>query len=122
MCTSYHMAFPEQLIARLQEDLSRLPVTARFAEQGTPVRLSGDVFPKSVVPALCVNRRGVQMSFPMRWGFQIPGMSLVVNARSETAAQKPLFRESWRFHRCALPASWYYDWEHFRTENGKTKT
>ncbi len=122
MCTSYHMAFTEQLVAEYWKDVSRLPMTARFAEQGTPVRFSGDVFPKSVVPALCMNRKGEQTAFPMRWGFQIPGMSLVVNARTETAAEKPLFRESWRFHRCVLPASWYYEWEHYLGENGKMKT
>ena len=122
MCTSYHMAFPEQLIAEYWENVSRLPMTERFAERGTPVRFSGDIFPKAVVPAICANRRGERTAFPMRWGFQIPGMSLVVNARTETAAEKPLFRESWRFHRCVLPASWYYEWEHYPDRNGKRKT
>ena len=61
-------------------------------------------------------------AFPRRWGFQIPGGSLVVNARSETAASKPTFRDAWRSHRCIVPASWYFEWEHTKTPAGKTKT
>ena len=35
-----------------------------------------------------------------------------MNARSETAAGKPTFREDWKKHRCIVPASWYFEWEH----------
>ena len=56
----------------------------------------------------------------MKWGFS--GKSLLVNARSETAASRPTFREAWERHRCIVPASWYYEWEHLRGSNGKTRT
>ncbi|MBP5295110.1 MAG: SOS response-associated peptidase [Lachnospiraceae bacterium] len=58
----------------------------------------------------------------MRWGFQIPGRSLLVNARVETASEKPTFREAWQRHRCIIPASWYYEWEHLVGNNGRKKT
>ena len=58
----------------------------------------------------------------MRWGYQIPGRSLLVNARVETAAEKPSFRESWQIHRCIIPASWYYEWEHLIGNSGQKKT
>ena len=38
--------------------------------------------------------------------------SLLLNARSETAAEKPAFREDWRRHRCIVPATYYFEWEH----------
>ena len=47
---------------------------------------------------------------------------LLVNARSETAAVKASFREAWACRRCIIPASWYYEWEHFTDENGRKKT
>ena len=40
-------------------------------------------------------------------------------SRSETASQKPLFRESARLRRCLVPASFYYEWE--RRTGGKTR-
>ena len=36
-----------------------------------------------------------------------------------TAAAKPSFREGWQLHRCAVPVSWYYEWEHTLSRSGR---
>lgn len=52
----------------------------------------------------------------MRWGF-IPAWykapndgPLIINARSDTVATKPAFREAIRTRRCIVPASGFYEW------------
>ena len=52
----------------------------------------------------------------MRWGFvpkwyRTPSDGpLLINARGETLAEKPAFREAARMRRCLIPASGYYEW------------
>ena len=57
----------------------------------------------------------------MRWGL-IPSWSKdasssasMINARSETAATKPAFREPMKFRRCLVPADGFYEWRRTRT-------
>ena len=54
----------------------------------------------------------------MRWGFQMgEKAALLINARSETAAEKPTFANGWRQRRCLIPAAYYYEWQ--RAGEGK---
>jgi putative SOS response-associated peptidase YedK len=52
----------------------------------------------------------------MRWGFlphwykTTSGGPLLINARSETIAEKPAFRAACRERRCLIPASGFYEW------------
>ena len=51
----------------------------------------------------------------MRWGFSNPyKKGLIINARSETAREKNLFRESIMNRRCIIPASGFYEWDAYR--------
>jgi putative SOS response-associated peptidase YedK len=61
-----------------------------------------------------------------RWGF-LPGFvkdvgdfPLIINARSETAASKPSFRNAMKRRRCLIPADAYYEW--LRSGEGRKAT
>jgi putative SOS response-associated peptidase YedK len=97
-------------------------LTGKFISAGSAILTSGEIRPTNVVPVIAPDRHGRKVVFPMKWGFQIPGRSLVVNARVETAAQKPTFQDSWAKRRCIIPASWYFEWEHFTGNSGQKKT
>lgn len=51
-----------------------------------------------------------------RWGFiphwykKLNDGPLLINARSETIAEKPAFRAACRTRRCLIPATGYYEW------------
>jgi len=55
---------------------------------------------------------------PMRWGLvpswwskPLKEMKMATfNARAETVAEKPMFRDSFKKRRCLIPASGYYEW------------
>lgn len=94
----------------------------KFRDAGASVLTGGEARLTNVVPVIAPDRNGIKTVFPMRWGFRVPGLSLVVNARTETAAVRPTFRDAWRQHRCAIPAESYIEWEHIAAPNGKTRT
>lgn len=72
------------------------------------------------VVRVCEHRRRGDL---VRWGLvphwvKDPGdFTLLINARSETARDKPAFRSAMRHRRCLVPASGFYEWQ--RTDTGK---
>ena len=73
--------------------------------------------------AVISNREPQSLSF-MKWGL-VPSWAKdpkignrMINARSETAAEKPSFRSAFKGRRCLIPADGYYEW----ARQGKRKT
>ena len=86
---------------------------------GETVKTSGEIFPTDTVPVIANNRNLSPTPFAMQWGYGMPDGRRVINARSETASVKPLFRDGMRQRRCAIPATGYYEWE--RASGQRTK-
>lgn len=126
MCTRFNIdrADYSPVLEKIIKQAASTALARRFMEKlSKPLMTEGEVRPTDVAAVVAPDRHGEKAVFPMKWGFSIPGnRSPLINARSETASIKPTFSESWRRRRCAIPASWYYEWEHVKMTDGKTVT
>ncbi len=105
MCSRYSLTSPPEA------------VRAFFAydnEEGFPPRYN--IAPTQPVAIVRNGHRGNRELALVRWGL-IPSwakdptkLSTLINARSETAAEKPSFRASLRHRRCLVPADAFYEW------------
>jgi putative SOS response-associated peptidase YedK len=53
---------------------------------------------------------GTGRVIPARWGWENHGRAPVINARFESAPDKPLFRQAWKEGRCLIPVDGFYEW------------
>lgn len=76
-----------------------------------------NVAPTQPVPAVRDVGAGRQLAV-VRWGLVTPWSEgpdgkgpLLINARGETASERPSFRTALRRRRCLVPADGFYEWE-----------
>lgn len=78
---------------------------------------TGEVYPTNYAPILIMENKKIE-PVCYKWGF--PGFkknSLIINARSESASEKKMFKESFLSRRCIIPANGFYEWS--RTKEKK---
>lgn len=80
-----------------------------------------NIAPSSQICAITADENELRHLKMMRWGL-IPSWAKdatignkLANARGETVAEKPSFRSAFKYHRCIIPASGFYEW---KTERG----
>jgi putative SOS response-associated peptidase YedK len=105
MCGRFLMTQPNDAVARIFDARpdNDLPQVPRYNICPT----------QEVAVVTAVAGRRLQA---MRWGF-IPSWyatpaqgPLIINARAETIATKPAFRDAVRARRCIIPAAGFYEW------------
>ena len=123
MCCRYYMEMSPELKPYVDEARNSALGKKMINLLGKPLKTEGEIFPTDMVPVIATSKSRRQTIFPMVWGFDITGLdSPVVNARVETAGTKTSFKDSWLTRRCIIPTSYYFEWEHFKRPDGKTKT
>ncbi|OUS35248.1 DUF159 family protein [Rhodobacterales bacterium 56_14_T64] len=106
MCGRFATTLPNDAMAQLfaAQPANNLPVVPNF-----------NVCPTTAVHAVQSGETGRQL-VSMRWGFlprwyqTTSAGPLLINARSETIAQKPAFAKACRERRCLIPATGFYEW------------
>lgn len=107
MCGRFTITHPDEALARLFAAVqgNDLPPVPRY-----------NVCPTTPV-VVVTSDQGARRLRAMRWGF-IPSWykapndgPLIINARADTVATKPAFREAIRTRRCIVPASGFYEWQ-----------
>lgn len=80
----------------------------------------GEAFPSNDLPIIYQDQD--QVLDIGKWGFELWNSSrLVINARSETVDQKPMFKKYFESQRCLVPISYFYEWKE-EEDGSKTKT
>lgn len=79
----------------------------------------GEIFPSDHAPAL-IERGGKIIALPACFGFPgFTGGKPILNARSETAAEKKTFADSLRSCRMIIPATGFFEWSHYSGDKTK---
>jgi putative SOS response-associated peptidase YedK len=84
----------------------RAILTERFPGRAVP---SGEVPPGTALPLLVAGGKKADVTF-LSWGIPMSDGKLLLNARAETAAEKPMFRDALAARRCALLTTGFYEW------------
>ena len=128
MCTRFYIDISDKELQEIVAAAESSALAEKFRQAGDTLTSSGEVRPENVAACIATARSGRRAVFPMKWGFHLTGLrgagsvTTILNARSETAPQKKTFREAWEHHRCIIPASWYFEWEHPVSPGGRKKT
>ena len=111
MCGRY------QFTAEQCEEIIRI-AKAIDEKYGAGAWSPGEIRPTNRAPVLVAEDGEVRPEL-QTWGYKMPD-SLIINARAETAAEKPMFRDSVATNRCVVPSSGFFEWDkekrkyHFR--------
>jgi putative SOS response-associated peptidase YedK len=131
MCGRYATARARQELL----DEFRIEVDETLTEDGEDLlQPDYNAAPTKLVPAVIQRApkdapgESVRLLRMVRWGL-VPSWakdlsigSRMINARVETAHEKPAFRKAWAQRRCLLPADGYFEWYTGEAEPGQKAT
>jgi putative SOS response-associated peptidase YedK len=104
MCGRYSLACIDDICGRF-----------RVIDPSIGFRSHFNIAPSSMNPVIVRHERveAVMMQWGLvpHWAKDIKAVHRPINARAESLAEKPMFRELVRTNRCLVPASGFYEWK-----------
>lgn len=109
MCGRYQFTQQEN------QDIAEIIREVNEKHNGT-VKL-GEIRPTNLAPVLIGGQEGVHAD-ALVWGFpNFRNKGVIMNARSETVLEKPLFRTSFLERRCVIPTTGFFEWDTDKTKH-----
>ena len=106
MCGRYFLTTPGEVLADIFEAGSAPELSPRY-----------NIAPTQTVPIVRLGASGARELALASWGL-VPVWAKekaignkLINARAETLAEKPSFRDAFKKRRCLLPADGYFEWK-----------
>jgi putative SOS response-associated peptidase YedK len=118
MCGRYRIK-ENDILSQQMRELFNIP---DWADNNNIPRFN--IGPGQDIGTVLIGKEGAPKTVKMRWGLvptwdNSPASKLVINARSEGAFEKRMFRDAVQNRRCVVPADGFYEWK--RLDEGKTK-
>lgn len=105
MCGRYTLMTDEEY-----EDIRRIIQEVQDKLHGVPIK-TGEIFPTNLAPVLLANQGQVEAEAAI-WGFpNFRNKDVIINARAETAPEKPMFRKPLMATRCVVPTTGFFEWD-----------
>ena len=114
MCGRYYVdEESNQELLKIIRNLDKRLQASNTAKSPSPYHIKiGEIYPSNIVPIIAKGKNSPCYE-PMSWGFTTSkNHSLIINARAESANQKPLFSNSLKENRIVVPASGFFEWSH----------
>ena len=106
MCARYTV-FTEEEIIEMKAIIAE--VSRKFGDGAVKM---GEIYPTNTAPVLTLEDNRLA-PVPVAWGFpKWDGKGVVINARAETATEKPMFRDALQSRRCVIPSTGFFEWRH----------
>lgn len=106
MCGRFTLAISPELLAEVIGEIEAERIQPRY-----------NIAPTQQVAVIRLDAGGKRHLAYLRWGLIPPWAkdaavgNHMINARSETVAEKPAFRHAFRSRRCLVPASGFFEWK-----------
>lgn len=105
MCGRYSLYTEEQ-----DKEIMRIIKSLDERYPGNEMK-KGEIYPTNTAPVICRMEGEIRPELST-WGFPRFGTAkgVIINARSESAEERPMFRKSLHGRRCVVPSTGFFEW------------